>query len=121
MVRTVDTSGWECNFCPFEDGQLASEVEAGSLYADGVGAKFGEFDGITEDGGYSWWTPTRASGTRTDRSGGATASNLGLDNGSIEAVAGREGHWQADVGYVASPHNVYDTTVTPFVAGSRHR
>jgi len=22
----VDTSGWECNFCPFEDGQLESEV-----------------------------------------------------------------------------------------------
>ena len=34
--QAVDTSGWACNFCPFEDGRLESEVEAGSLYADGV-------------------------------------------------------------------------------------
>jgi hypothetical protein len=34
----VDTSAWECHFCPFEDGQATVEAEAGSLYADGVDA-----------------------------------------------------------------------------------
>ena len=108
----VDTSGWECNFCPFEDGQLDSEVEAGSLYADGAAAKFGEFDGISEDGGYL--VVNGSTGERHENGSfwRATVKDLGLDNGRIEAVAGREGHWQADVGYVASPHNVYDTTVT---------
>ena len=115
---TVDTSGWECNFCPFEDGQLASEVEAGSLYADGVGAKFGEFDGITDDGGYLVVDANTGERYENGSFCRGDGKQSGFDNGSIEAVAGREGHWQADVGYVASPHNVYDTTVTPFVAGS---
>jgi MtrB/PioB family decaheme-associated outer membrane protein len=114
----VDTSGWECNFCPFEDGRRESEVEAGSLYADGVGAKFGEFDGISEDGGYL--VVDGAAGERRE-SGSfwqVTAKDLGLDNGGFAAATGRDGLWRVDLGYVASPHNVYDTTVTPFVAGS---
>jgi MtrB/PioB family decaheme-associated outer membrane protein len=117
-AQAVDTSGWKCDFCPFEDGQVESEVEAGSLYADGVTAKFGEFDGIDEDGGYldvdGFTGERRENGSFWN----VTAQDLGLDNGSLVAAAGREGLWRADVGYVAAPHNVYDTTVTPFVAGS---
>lgn len=114
----VDTSEWECNFCPFEDGQLASEVEAGSLYADGVAAKFGEFDGISEDGGYLVLDGSAGERHENGSFWRAVAKDLGLDNRSIAAVMGREGRWQADLGFVASPHNVYDTTVTPFVSGS---
>jgi MtrB/PioB family decaheme-associated outer membrane protein len=116
--QAVDTSGWECNFCPFEDGQLDSEVEAGSLYADGVAAKFGEFDGISEDGDYlvvNGYTGERWQDGAFWR---AVAKDLGLDNGGIAVEMGREGLWRTDLGYVASPHNVYDTTVTPFVAES---
>lgn len=115
--QAVDTSGWECNFCPFEDGQLESEVEVGSLYADGVAAKFGEFDGISEDGGYVVVDGSVGERRENGAFWRATARDLGLDNGGIALAAGREGLWQADVGYVASPHNVFDTTVTPFVAG----
>src|SRR5688572_24727441 len=116
--QAVDTSGWECSFCPFEDGRIESEVEAGSLYADGVAAKFGEFDGISEDGGYV--VVDASAGQRRDNGSywQATAKDLGLENGSVVAGAGRDGLWQAELGYVASPHNVYDTTVTPFIAGS---
>lgn len=114
----VDTSEWECNFCPFEDGQVTSEVEAGSLYADGVAAKFGEFDGISEDGGYLVLDGSTGARHENGSFWRVMAKDLGLDNGSIGAAAGREGIWQVDLGYVASPHNVYDTTVTPFVAGT---
>lgn len=116
--QAVDTSGWECSFCPFEDGEPAVEVEAGSLYADGVDAKFGEFDGITEDGGYLVVDGSAGERKEDGSFWRATAEDLGLDNRGISVAAGREGFWQADFGYVASPHNVYDTTVTPFTAGS---
>ncbi len=114
----VDTSGWECNFCPFEDGQIESEVVAGSLHADGATAKSGEFDGISEDG---WYFPVDgATGARHENGSfwRATVKDLGLDNAALLATAGREGRWVVDLGYVASPHNVHDTTVTPFLAGS---
>jgi MtrB/PioB family decaheme-associated outer membrane protein len=118
LGQTVDTSGWECNFCPFEDGQVESEVEAGSLYADGVTAKFGEFDGIDEDGGYL--VVEGFTGERQENGSfwNVTASDLGLENGSLAVAAGREGSWRAELGYLEAPHNVYDTTVMPFVAGS---
>lgn len=116
--ETVDTSGWECNFCPFEDGQIESEVEAGSLHADGATAKSGEFDGISEDGWY--FVVDGVTGARQE--GGSywrvTAQDLGLDNGAVLATAGREGRWRVDLGYAGSPRNVYDTTVTPFLPGS---
>lgn len=112
----VDTSEWKCEFCPFEDGLVASAVEAGSLYAEGVDAKFGEFDGITEDGAYL----VIDGGVGARQESGAfwrvDASDLGLDNGGLRATTGQEGTWRADLAYVASAHNVFDTTETPFVA-----
>lgn len=116
--QAVDTSGWECNFCPFEDGQTESEVEAGSLYADDVDARFGEFDGISEDGGYVVVDGLVGARRESGAFWNVTAKDLGLDNRSLVLAAGREGMWRADLGYVSAPHNVYDTTVTPFVAGS---
>jgi MtrB/PioB family decaheme-associated outer membrane protein len=115
LGEPVDTSGWECNFCPFEDGRTTSEVEAGSLYADGAAAKFGEFDGITEEGGYLL-LDGRAGEQREDGTfWSAFANDLGLDNASAGVTAGRAGRWQVGAGYVASPYNRYDTTLTPFV------
>ena len=37
----VDTSQWQCEFCPFEDGEMVAEVEAGNIYVDDAAAKFG--------------------------------------------------------------------------------
>jgi MtrB/PioB family decaheme-associated outer membrane protein len=45
------------------------------------------------------------------------ARDVGLDNGSVEAAAGQAGFWRVGLGYVAAPHNRYDTTATPFLAG----
>ena len=113
----VDTSWWECNFCPFEDGEAAVEAEAGSLYADGASARFGEFDSISEDGGYLV-LDGNAGARRADGSfWRAATKDLGLDNRSVAVAAGHAGRWQLDAGYAASPYNRYDTTVTPFVAG----
>jgi MtrB/PioB family decaheme-associated outer membrane protein len=115
--ETVDTSRWECNFCPFEDGRVKSEAEAGSLYADGAAARFGEFDGITDEGGYL--VLDGSAGARSEDGGfwRVSAEDLGLDNRSIDFAAGKAGRWEAEAAYVAAPYNRYDTTVTPFSAG----
>lgn len=111
----VDTSGWECNFCPFEDGEVKSEAEAGSLYADGAAARFGEFDGITEDGAYLVLDGSAGAQSGDGRFWRVSAADLGLDNRSIGFATGQSGRWEVDAGYVASPYNRYDTTVTPFL------
>jgi MtrB/PioB family decaheme-associated outer membrane protein len=114
----VDTSQWRCEFCPFEDGETIAEAEAGSIYVDDSAAKFGEYDGLNEEGSY-----LALGGSARQRQGNGlfwntVAQDLGLDSRSVAASGGREGDWQIDLGYVASPHNVFDTTLTPFAVGS---
>ena len=114
----VDTSQWRCEFCPFEDGELVADVEAGSIYVDDSAAKFGEYDGLNEEGSY-----LALGGSAGQRKGNglywrAVAQDLGLDSRSAAVSAGHEGAWQVDLGYVASPHNVFDTTLTPFSVGA---
>jgi MtrB/PioB family decaheme-associated outer membrane protein len=114
----VDTSQWRCEFCPFEDGEVIAEAEAGSIYVDDPAAKFGEYDGLSEEGSY-----LALGGSARQRRGdglfwNAVAQDLGLDSRSIAVSGGREGKWQANLGYVASPHNVFDTTLTPFSVGA---
>jgi MtrB/PioB family decaheme-associated outer membrane protein len=113
--QAVDTSAWECNFCPFDD-QDPAEIEAGSLYADGVEAKFGEFDGISEDGGYLVLDGRAGERQEDGRFWNVAADDLGLDNRSLALATGREAAWRVGLGYLAAPHNVFDTTVTPFDA-----
>ena len=114
----VDTSQWGCEFCPFEDGETIAKAEAGSIYVDDSAAKFGEYDGLNEEGSY-----LALGGSARQRQGNglfwnAVAQDLGLDSRSVAVSGGREGDWQIDLGYVASPHNVFDTTLTPFAVGS---
>jgi hypothetical protein len=77
--QAVDTTGWQCNFCPFEDGQTESEVVAGSLYADDVGARFGEFDGISEDGAYLVVDGIAGARQESGAFWNVTAKDLGVD------------------------------------------
>jgi len=114
----VDTSQWRCEFCPFEDGEVVAEVEAGSVYVDDSAAKFGEYDGLNEEGGYL----ALGGSARQRRENGLTwradLQDLGLSSRSAALSGGREGAWQVDLGYVAAPHNVFDTTLTPFTVGA---
>jgi len=45
-----DTSGWNCQFCPFESGYQAN-VTAGGSYVSEDAAKFGDASGYDEKGG----------------------------------------------------------------------
>ncbi|MFO1427653.1 MAG: MtrB/PioB family outer membrane beta-barrel protein [Steroidobacteraceae bacterium] len=111
----VDTSQWECSQCPFtDDGKLASELEVGLGRNSDASAKFGEYSGLDGDGvhgivGGSW---------RQSRSDGlawrAEVSDLGLDTRSLGFSGGRQGSYRLSLRYDELPHNVFDTTATPF-------
>ncbi len=45
-----DTSGWKCQFCPFESGYQAN-VTAGGSYVREDAAKFGDATGYDDQGG----------------------------------------------------------------------
>jgi MtrB/PioB family decaheme-associated outer membrane protein len=113
----VDTSKWLCEFCPFEEGEVSADVEAGSIYVDDSAAKFGEYDGLNEDGSYLALGGSARQRRENGLTWSAEAADLGLDSRSATVSAAREGDWQVDVGYVASPHYVFDTTLTPFTFG----
>jgi len=109
----VDTSEWRCEFCPFENGELARSVEAGALYVDESAAKFGEYDGLDKTGGYLVLNGNVGKRMEDGNFWRIDAQDLGLASRAAALSRGREGAWQFDLGYVASPHNVFDTTVTP--------
>src|SRR5512134_202455 len=46
-----DTRKWQCKLCKFEDG-LSGTVEVGGAYVSDSSAKFGEYNGLGQDGGY---------------------------------------------------------------------
>jgi MtrB/PioB family decaheme-associated outer membrane protein len=118
VAAEVDTSKWNCEFCPFEDGEVTADVEAGSIYVDDSAAKFGEYDGLNEDGSYLALGGNAGQRRADGLFWKAAAQDLGLDSRSVAASGGREGEWQVDAGYVASPHYVFDTTLTPFTVGA---
>jgi MtrB/PioB family decaheme-associated outer membrane protein len=109
----VDTSEWKCESCPFQTGYEA-DAELGALYVDDDSAKFGEYNGLDEKGGYA---DISANGSGRSESGtyyGYDLVDLGLDTREAEVVFGREGTIEGSLRYDELPHRVWDTTVTPF-------
>jgi phosphomannomutase len=47
----VDTSKWQCKLCKFEQGASGS-IEVGAGYVSDKSAKFGDYTGLNEEGGY---------------------------------------------------------------------
>ncbi len=51
QAAAPDTSEWTCSKCPFDRG-YRSEVELGAAHVDEDSAKFGDYTGLDEKGGY---------------------------------------------------------------------
>jgi hypothetical protein len=51
LSAEVDTSGWACEFCPFESGHRA-EYELGATQVSDDSAYFGDASGYDEEGTY---------------------------------------------------------------------
>ena len=112
-LAEVDTSDWECESCPFEDGYRA-DVEAGATYVGEDGAiRFGNATGYDDKGGYANVDGQGryvSDGYRLDW----TVEDLGLDSRAFTLEAGRQGSFGVRVGYRDLPYRQFDTTRTVF-------
>lgn len=108
-----DTSGWECKKCPFDSGYRA-QTELGGIYVSDSSAKFGNYTGLDEDGGY---VLANAEGKAAHESGYVleySLEDLGLDSRSMIIEGGRQGSYDFFLDYDAIPKRVFDTTRTPY-------
>lgn len=114
----VDTSEWKCEQCPFEDGKIDADFEAGLGNVEGTQAKFGDYIGLDEDGTY----PVVSGHARRQRENGSywniVGEDLGLDARALSLEAGRAGRAEFSLAYEELPHTIFDTTATPFVEAS---
>ena len=113
----VDTSGWKCESCPFVQ-EYESELDAGVLYVDEDSAKFGEYNGLNEKGAYADVGARGGSRSEAGNYYDYSLDGLGVDP-EAEVTFGKEGLYEANLSYDTIPHEVWDTTVTPYERGGR--
>jgi MtrB/PioB family decaheme-associated outer membrane protein len=113
MAAAPDTSEWTCSKCPYDRG-YRSEVELGGAYVDEDAAKFGDYTGLDEKGGY---VIANAEGRAAEESGYVLEyelTDLGLDSREARLGGGKQGRYEFELFYDAIPHRIWDTTATPF-------
>lgn len=112
-MAQVDTSDWNCEYCPFEDGYRA-EYAAGGSYVNEDAARFGNGTGLDEKGAYA---DLDGQGRSLSESGTEVtwyAEDLGLDSRVFEFGFGKPGKYGLEFGYSELPYRRFGDTVTPF-------
>jgi len=112
----VDTSEWECQYCPFREGYSA-EVSAGAEYVSDDALRFGNFTGYDESGGYAL-LEGRGDYAGKDHQLSWYAEDLGLESRVIGIEGGRQGRFGLYLEYSELPYRQFDTTSTVFSAAS---
>ena len=112
-MAQVDTSDWNCEYCPFEDGYRA-EYSVGGSYVNEDAARFGNGTGLDEKGAYA---DVDGEGRLLNESGTEVtwyAEDLGLDSRVFEVGFGKPGKFGLEIGYRELPYRRFGDTVTPF-------
>ncbi len=109
----ADPGGWNCQYCPFEDGYRA-EYSAGVSNVSDDAAHFGDATGYDEKGTY---LNLGGSGSFAEKGYQLKwqAEDLALDSRFIEVEGGKQGNYGYRVAYREIPHHVFDTTSTVFL------
>ncbi len=115
----VDTSKWVCKYCPFEEG-FDANAELGAGYVSDDSFKFGEYTGLTDQGGFVIGNATARYRSKEGSWLDLTLKDLGIDTRSLDAEGGKQGSYRLSFGYKELPHNITDTALSPFLGlGSR--
>jgi MtrB/PioB family decaheme-associated outer membrane protein len=107
-------SKWQCKLCKFEDG-LSGSVEVGGAYVSDSSAKFGEYNGLGDDGGYFIGDLNARFRGKDAAYWDVDAANLGLDTRSLNVEGGRQGRYKLLLNYQELTRFVSDSAQTPFV------
>lgn len=111
-VPLPDTSQWKCEQCPFAKGHQA-EYEVGGAYVSDDAARFGNYTGYDEKGGYVVANGEGGYASEDYRSEWEL-EDLGLDSRSVKVDGGKPGTYGYELEYSELPYRRYDTTQTPF-------
>ena len=108
----VDTSGWECEYCPFEEGYQA-EMAVGVTQVSDDAARFGNGTGYDEEGTYA-----NVDGEGRYAKDGMQmrwyAEDLGLDSRTLSIEGGKQGKFDLNLAYSELPYRLFDSTSTVF-------
>jgi hypothetical protein len=114
VAESVDTSGWICEYCVFEQG-LSAEIELGLGSVSDSSYKFGEYNGLYDDGAF-----LIANADVRYRNEDATyydlkIHDLGLDSRRVDVDGGRQGSYKIFLNYDEIAHYVSDSAKTPYL------
>jgi len=113
-AQAVDTSGWKCEYCPFQKGH-EGEYEAGASNVSDDSAYFGNATGYDEQGTYA----------NLDGHGAYTGDayrmrwfleDLGLESRSATLEGSHQGTFDYNIGFRQLPYRRFNTTSTIFSA-----
>jgi MtrB/PioB family decaheme-associated outer membrane protein len=113
-TTAVDTSSWKCKFCAFEEG-ASGTIDVGAGYVSDNSFKFGEFNGLNEQGAYFVGGADLRSRAKDGGFWNLTATDLGLDSRELRAEGGRQGKYRLFLDYDELPHFISDSGRTPFL------
>ncbi len=110
----VDTSGWKCESCEFVSGRSGS-VDVGAGAVSQSSAKFGQFNGLGDKGGFL----IGGANVRSDGEDGAywtlKAADLGIATRSLALEAGNAARYRVWLRYNQLPALSSDSASTPFL------
>lgn len=111
-LAQVDTSDWNCEYCPFEDGYRA-EIGAGAGYVSEDATRFGNGTGYDEKGAHAiLGGEGRYLKDGTEMSW--YAEDLGLDSRVLGISAGKPGTYDIGITYRELPYRLFGSTSTVF-------
>jgi MtrB/PioB family decaheme-associated outer membrane protein len=114
----VDTSQWQCKWCPGEERRVEGEVKGGLGYVTNDSFKFGDYTGLNEKGAYILADADVSGRNEKGAYYDLSATNLGLDSRYIGIEGGIQGRAQIEVSYDQLPKLNEDTSRTPYTGDS---
>jgi MtrB/PioB family decaheme-associated outer membrane protein len=111
-AQAVDTSDWECEYCPFEEGHQG-EYAVGATSVSDSSAYFGNATGYDEDGAYANVDGQGSFATENHRMRWYL-EDLALDSRVAELEGGSPGKFDYNLGWQEIPRRQFITTATIF-------
>lgn len=109
----VDTSGWDCEYCPDSTG-WQGWIAAGAANVSEDSFKFGDYTGMQEEGGFVIFGGHLLYRNKEGRYVDIYLDNLGLESRSLSVEGGHQGRYGYRLEYRKIPHFIDGTTQSPF-------